>query len=85
MFNWKLFQLLNEKYKITPNNKIEEAKACVKKYFKEASEENKLFVFIIKGIKDNKLISNPIHAPNHEVEEIVIKDPLIKVIKNKSL
>jgi hypothetical protein len=42
-------------------------------------------VFIIKGIKDNKLISNPIHAPNHEVEEIVINVPLIKVIKNNNL
>lgn len=60
-----------------------EANACVKKYFKEASVDIKLFVSIIKGIKDNKLISNPIQALNHEFEEIVIIVPLIKVVKNK--
>lgn len=78
-------QFLNIKKKITPKSKIEEASAWVKKYFKEASEERRLFVFIIKGINDSKLISNPIQAPNHDVDEIVIKVPLIKVIKNKSL
>jgi hypothetical protein len=62
--------------------KIEEAKACVKKYFKEDSEENKFFVLIIRGIKDNKLISNPIHIPNQEEEEIEIKVPII-IVKKK--
>ena len=38
-----------------------------------------------KGINDNKLISNPIQAPNQEVDEIVIKVPLIKVIRNNNL
>lgn len=42
-------------------------------------------MLIIKGINDNKLISNPIQAPNQEVEETVIRVPLIRVIKNKSL
>jgi hypothetical protein len=42
-------------------------------------------VLIIKGINDNKLISNPIHAPNQEFEEIVINVPLINVIKNNNL
>lgn len=60
------------------NNKIDEANACVKKYFKDASVDIKLSS-LIKGIKDNKLISNPIHAPNHELEEIVIKVPEIKI------
>jgi hypothetical protein len=69
--------------KIELNKKIAEAKACVKKYFKEASVDSKLLVSIIKGIKDNKLISNPIQAPNHELEEIEINVPLINVVKNK--
>lgn len=57
--------------------KIVEAKACVKKYFRVASEANKLFVLIIKGIKDNKLISSPIQQPIQELAEIEIKDPKI--------
>ena len=45
-----------------------EANAWVRKYFKEDSEENKFFDLIIKGIKDNKLISKPIQILNHELE-----------------
>lgn len=71
--------------KIIENNKILEAKACVKKYFKEASEENKLFNFIVKGIKDNKLISKPIQTLNHEEELILIIVPKNKVNKNNIL
>lgn len=71
--------------KIIENKNIEEARACVKKYFKEASEENKFFVLIIRGIKDNKLISRPIHIPNHEEEEIEINVPVINEIKNNIL
>lgn len=40
---------------------------------------------IIKGIKDNKLISKPIQAPNQEEEEIVSKEPLIREIRNNLL
>jgi adenine C2-methylase RlmN of 23S rRNA A2503 and tRNA A37 len=61
-----------------------EAIACVKKYFNEASEDIKLFVLIIKGINDNKLISSPIQAPNQEFAEIVIKVPLIRVNINSN-
>ena len=77
--------MLNENIKIIANKRIEEAKAWIKKYFKAASEDIKLFVLIIKGINDNKLISNPIQAPNQEVDEIVIKVPLVKVIRNNNL
>lgn len=80
-----LFILSKINIKITANRKTEEAKAWVKKYLREASDDIKLFVLIIKGINDNKLISNPIQAPNQEVEETVIRVPLIRVIKNKSL
>lgn len=62
-----------------------EAKAWVKKYFKVASDEKRLLVFIDRGIKESKLISNPIQILNHEEEEILIKVPTIKVIKNNIL
>lgn len=45
----------------------------------------KLFVLIIKGINDNKLISNPIQAPSQELEDTVIIVLLIKVKKNSNL
>lgn len=67
------------------NKKIEEANAWVKKYFNEDSEENKFFDLIIKGIKDNKLISSPIQILNHDEEEIAIKVPVIMDNKNKNL
>ena len=62
-----------------------EANAWVRKYFKEDSEENKFFDLIIKGIKDNKLISKPIQILNHELEEIAIIVPIIIEKKNKNL
>lgn len=55
-----------------------EAIDWIKKYFNDASEENKFFEFEIRGIKLNKLISRPIQQPNHELDEIEIN-----VLKNK--
>jgi hypothetical protein len=40
---------------------------------------------VIRGIKERRLISNPIQAPNHELAEMEIRVPLTKVIKNRSL
>lgn len=40
---------------------------------------------IINGINANKLISNPIHNPNHEFEEIVIIEPINTININKIL
>lgn len=37
---------------------------------------------LIRGIKANKLISNPIHALNQELAEIEIRVPIIKIAKN---
>lgn len=79
-----IIQLLlkNNIIKIIANNKIDEAKAWVKKYFNLLSEVIKFFLpSFIKGINESKLISNPIHAPNQELEEIVIKEPEINIIK----
>lgn len=67
------------------NNNTLEAKAWVKKYLRAASEVNKLFVFIIKGIKDNKLISKPIQILNQEEDEILIIVPKININKNNIL
>lgn len=64
------------------NNKTAEAKAWVKKYFNEASVDIKLLLSLIRGIKDNKLISSPIQALNQELEETVIIVPVIKINKN---
>ena len=64
------------------NNKIEEAKAWIRKYFKLLSEVIKFFLLsFIRGINESKLISNPIHALNQEFAEIVINDLKINIIK----
>ena len=57
----------------------------VKKYFKDASDINKLFELEIKGINLNKLISNPIQHPNHELDEIEINVLKIKMNKKNIL
>lgn len=60
------------------NKNTVEAKAWVKKYFKEDSVDIKL-LSLIRGIKANKLISSPIQALNQELEETVINVPIIKI------
>lgn len=65
------------------NNKIEEASACTKKYFRAASAENLLF-WVISGINESKLISNPAQAPNQDEAETENKVPNIRVYKNNS-
>lgn len=80
-----MFHLYIYENKIIENNKIEEAKAWVKKYFSLASEVNKLLEFMHRGIKDNKLISKPTQTLNQEEEEILIIVPIIKEDKNNIL
>lgn len=80
-----IFHSIRKENKIIENNNILEASAWVRKYFKDASDENKLFNFIVKGIKDNKLISNPIHTLNQDEEQILIIVPKNKVDKNNIL
>ena len=76
LFQKKFFMINN--LKIIVNKKLIEAIDWVKKYFREASEFNKLLGLEIRGIKLSKLISNPIQHPNQELAEIEIK-----VLKNK--
>jgi len=52
--------------KIILNIRRVDARACVIKYFIAASEDIILLGWEIRGIIDNKLISNPIHIPIHE-------------------
>lgn len=49
----------------------------------DASEDKGFLVLSIRGINDNKLISKPIHAPNHELDEIEIIVPPIKVDRKR--
>lgn len=76
--------MLKKKYRlIIENKRTIEAKAWVKKYFKELSVEIILLLFI-RGINDNKLISNPIQTLIQELAEILINVPIIKhKINNK--
>lgn len=60
------------------NKKLIEAIDWVRKYFNDASVDNKLLEFEIRGINLKRLISKPIQHPNQELEEIEIK-----VLKNK--
>jgi hypothetical protein len=64
---------------IIMNNNVEEAKACTMKYFIEASVVYTLLCINIIGMNDSKLISSPIHAPNHELDDTEIKIPTIRV------
>lgn len=55
---------------------MREPKIWIKKYLIADSFVRRFFLSVIRGIKDNKLISNPIHIPSHEEDEIVIKVPV---------
>lgn len=95
-FSLKLYSIKKQN-KIIENNSKLEANACVRKYFKIASLENKLFIFMQSGIKERRLISKPIHILNHEDDEILIIVPknrekmnnilyeFFKIFKNKKL
>lgn len=67
------------------NKKLIEAIDWVKKYLREASEANKLLELEIRGINLIKLISNPIQAPNQELDEIEIMVLIIRINKKNIL
>lgn len=69
----------------TINSNVAEASTCTMKYFNEASV---LYIFLtldIKGINDIRLISRPIHAPSHELEDTDTNIPLTRVISKRTL
>lgn len=69
----------------TRNSNTDEASAWMIKYFKEASVVKIFSCEDISGIKDIRLISNPIQAPSQELDEIEIKIPPIKVVDRRIL
>ena len=54
----------------TMNSRVDETSTCTVKCFSEASVLYLCFTFDIRGMNDIRLISRPIHAPNHELEGI---------------
>jgi hypothetical protein len=53
------------------------------KYFNEASVWYIFLTLDIRGINDIGLISSPIHAPKHELEDTDTNTPLTKVISEQ--
>jgi hypothetical protein len=67
----------------TMNSSVAEASTCTMKYFSEASV---LYIFLtldIRGINDIRLISNPIHAPSHELDEMDTNIPPTRVVSKR--
>ena len=53
------------------------------KYFNDASVLYMFLTLDIRGINDIRLISRPIHAPSHELEDTNTNKPTIKAISKK--
>jgi hypothetical protein len=69
----------------TINSSVAEARTCTMKYFNDASV---LYIFLtldIRGINDIRLISRPIHAPSHELEDTDTNIPPTRVISRRIL
>ena len=61
-------------------------KCCWGEYLKYFNEASVLYIFLtlgIKGINDIRLISRPIHAPSHELEDTDTNAPPAKVISRR--
>lgn len=67
------------------NIKMVDAKACVMKYFRAASDSYAFFCLLISGIIDRRLISRPIHILNQLFEDMVMVVPTIMEVVNKIL
>jgi hypothetical protein len=65
------------------NSSVAEASACTMKYFSEASVLYIFLVLDISGINDIRLISSPIHAPSHELEDTDTNTPLTRVVSRR--
>lgn len=65
-----------------PSNNMPDPSAWVKKYLMAASVSWWACLWSIKGTKERRLISRPIHANSHCGLEIQINDPDISVIIN---
>jgi len=54
------------------------------KYFNEASVLYMFLTLDIEGMNDIRLISRPIHAPNHELEDTDTNTPPTKVVSRRN-
>lgn len=69
----------------TMNSNVVEASTCTMKYFNEASVLYMFLMLDISGINDIRLISSPIHAPSHELEDTDTNTPLTRVVNKRIL
>lgn len=83
--NFSIMVISEDISRIIENNRVVEATAWTMKYFRDDSDDRMLFLLFIRGIIDSRLISNPIHIPIHEYEDIAIIVPIIKVEVNMIL
>jgi len=67
------------------NNSVAEASTCTTKYFNEASVLYRFLTLDIKGMNDIRLISTPIHSPNHELEDTDSNTTPTKAISKRTL
>jgi len=68
----------------TINRSVAEANTCTMKYLNEASVLYMFLTLDIKGINYIRLISSPIHAPSHELEDTDTNIPPTKVISRRT-
>ena len=57
----------------TINNSVADASTCTMKYFNYAPMLYMYLTLDIRGMNDIRLISRPIHAPSHELDDRDIK------------
>lgn len=69
----------------TMNSSVVEANTCTMKYFNEASVLYMFLMLDISGMNDIRLISSPIHAPSHELDDTDTNTPLTRVINKRIL
>jgi len=69
----------------TMNSNVAEARTCTIKYFSDASVLYMFLTLDIRGINDIRLISRPIHAPSHELEDTDTNTPPTKVVSKRIL
>jgi hypothetical protein len=65
------------------NSSVAEASTCTMKYSNEASVLYMFLTLDIRGMNYIRLISEPIHASNHELEDTDTNTPPTKVISKR--
>jgi hypothetical protein len=64
---------------------VAEARTCTIKYFSDASVLYMFLTLDIRGMNDIRLISRPIHAPSHELEDTDTNTPPTRVVSKRIL